>query len=90
MKNDAAYQKQSSHAAMKQTKYNDEKLTKRERIKNIQQELRRQGYDPGPADGVMGARTAAALKKYQRDNDLRQTGRIDEDTCESLQEGSEK
>lgn len=30
----------------------------------VQKGLRLVGYDPGPADGEMGARTASALKKY--------------------------
>lgn len=30
--------------------------------------------DPGPIDGVMGARTQAALRAYQKDQNLPQTG----------------
>ncbi len=33
----------------------------------IQQALQSMGYDPGPVDGVMGGKTIAAIKKFQRD-----------------------
>jgi hypothetical protein len=36
------------------------------------------GYDPGPIDGKMGAKTRAAIKKFQEDNGLAPTGKIDE------------
>lgn len=32
------------------------------------------GYDAGPADGVMGARTSVAIRDYQRDNGLKPDG----------------
>jgi len=34
---------------------------------DLQRELALRGYDPGPVDGVTGARTAAAIRAYQRD-----------------------
>ena len=39
-------------------------------IRALQRALNAAGYDAGTADGIMGARTKAALAKYQRDNDL--------------------
>lgn len=39
-------------------------------VRQIQLALRKAGYDPGPADNVMGERTKIALAKYQRDNGL--------------------
>lgn len=39
-------------------------------IRQIQRKLNSLGYNAGTADGVMGARTKAALAKYQRDNNL--------------------
>jgi len=32
----------------------------------IQQSLKTLGYDPGPVDGIMGAKTIAAIKKFQQ------------------------
>lgn len=39
-------------------------------IRQVQAKLNSLGYDAGTADGIMGARTKAALAKYQRDNNL--------------------
>jgi len=35
---------------------------------------------PPPIDGVMGLRTASALKEYQKSEHLNMTGRMDSDT----------
>lgn len=39
----------------------------RERVREIQELLARHGYSPGPADGLMGARTRGAIEQFQRD-----------------------
>ncbi len=46
-------------------------------VKKIQTLLADQGFDPGPADGVAGARTRDAVKAYQRQNGIAATGQID-------------
>ena len=46
-------------------------------VKKIQTLLAEQGFDPGPADGVAGTRTRDAVKAYQRENGIAQTGQID-------------
>ncbi len=46
-------------------------------VKKIQTLLAGQGFDPGPADGVAGSRTRDAVKAYQRQNGIAQTGQID-------------
>lgn len=43
-------------------------------VETIQQELRRAGYAPGPADGELGESTREAIRAYQRDNGLLVTG----------------
>ncbi|MFQ5563025.1 MAG: lytic murein transglycosylase [Parvularculaceae bacterium] len=45
----------------------DRALTLAER-KSLQQALKDRGYDPGPVDGVIGAGTKAALRRWQRDH----------------------
>ena len=35
-------------------------------VANLQSQLAAKGYDPGPVDGVMGERTRAAIRAYQR------------------------
>ena len=55
-----------------------------EQVRQIQETLKAQGQDPGPIDGVMGARTQAALRSYQGSNNLAATGRADAQTMEKL------
>lgn len=53
-------------------------------ILKVQKRLLELGYDPGVADGIMGAKTKDAIKSFQRDNSLEVTGIIDEKTKEKL------
>ncbi len=46
----------------------------------VQRALKAADYDPGPADGKKGRRTTAALRKFQRDNNIPETGMADEAT----------
>lgn len=36
----------------------------------LQQALKDAGYDPGPIDGVLGARSAAAISSYRTDHEM--------------------
>jgi peptidoglycan hydrolase-like protein with peptidoglycan-binding domain len=40
--------------------------------------------DPGPIDGNMGPKTMAALKEFQSDQKLTESGRLDDHTREKL------
>ena len=42
------------------------------------------GYNPGPEDGILGRRTKAALKSFQRDHELRVTGTLTDATFRAL------
>ena len=44
-------------------------------VSRVQSGLARRGYDPGPADGVMGPQTETAIRDYQRDHGLLVDGR---------------
>jgi peptidoglycan hydrolase-like protein with peptidoglycan-binding domain len=55
-----------------------------DQVKMLQQSLQDKGMDPGPIDGVMGPKTQAALRAYQKDQNLPQTGRTDPQTLEKL------
>lgn len=55
-----------------------------EQVRQIQETLKAQGQDPGPIDGVMGARTQAALRAYQGSKKLNVTGQLDAETMEKL------
>lgn len=45
-------------------------------IRNIQAILNNNGYDAGAADGIMGARTVAAIKDFQEDQGMEPTGEV--------------
>lgn len=46
-------------------------------VRQVQAALLARGYDPGKVDGVMGPKTAAAIRRMQIDADLIPTGEID-------------
>lgn len=48
------------------------------------------GYSIGEPDGVAGTRTVAALRRFQADKDLPQTGRLDDATLNALGLGGGK
>jgi peptidoglycan hydrolase-like protein with peptidoglycan-binding domain len=58
--------------------------TTKESVQEAQQRLKTLGYEPGPADGVMGSRTTAALKKFQTDRVLPVTAKLDKKTLDAL------
>jgi hyperosmotically inducible protein len=50
----------------------------------MQQALKDKGFDPGETDGVMGPKTEAALRAYQKSEGLPTTGAMDGDTGAKL------
>jgi peptidoglycan hydrolase-like protein with peptidoglycan-binding domain len=46
--------------------------------------LTERDYDPGPTDGIMGEKTAAAIRAFQTDNSLEPTGEVNRATYSSL------
>jgi osmotically-inducible protein OsmY len=53
-------------------------------LKAAQEALKELGHYTGPIDGVMGPRTASALRKFQKDQGLPVTGRPDSETLAKL------
>jgi peptidoglycan hydrolase-like protein with peptidoglycan-binding domain len=53
-------------------------------IIQAQKRLKELGYEPGPADGILGNKTRRAIAKYQQANRLTVTKSLDEDTLSSL------
>lgn len=53
-------------------------------IREAQKRLTELGYSPGPADGIMGSRTSAALGIFQDSQGLPVTGTVNEQTLEAL------
>lgn len=54
------------------------------KVKTLQVRLEIQGYDPGPIDGIFGARTATAVKNFQQYKGLTASGMVDETTWKAL------
>jgi peptidoglycan hydrolase-like protein with peptidoglycan-binding domain len=55
-------------------------------VELAQKALKSAGHDPGPIDGIMGAKTSAALRAFQKAHKLGETGRLDEATFAKLRE----
>ncbi|GAK56098.1 hypothetical protein U27_03060 [Candidatus Vecturithrix granuli] len=53
-------------------------------IKQAQQCLQEWGYNPGTVDGKIGDKTITALKKFQQDHQLPDTGKLDAATRKKL------
>jgi len=50
----------------------------------MQQALKDKGFDPGAIDGTVGPRTTAAVRAYQKAENLTLTGQMDADTAAKL------
>jgi type IV secretion system protein VirB10 len=59
-------------------------LSSPEMIQRAQQALKEQGYYEGQIDGILGPRTSNALRTYQREHGLAETGKLDPETARSL------
>lgn len=53
-------------------------------LAEAQRRLTALGYQPGPADGAMGKRTAEALRRFQKERGLPQSGTLDATTSDAL------
>jgi peptidoglycan hydrolase-like protein with peptidoglycan-binding domain len=53
-------------------------------VYDVQVELRRVGYNPGPLDGVIGPRTREAIRRFQRDYGHAVTGQATADLLTAL------
>jgi len=57
-------------------------------VRAAQAELARLGYKPGPLDGVLGPRTAGAIRAFQRTQHLPETGTLTPETLSRLRVAS--
>jgi localization factor PodJL len=53
-------------------------------MQQVQRSLKERGYYQGAVDGIMGARTRAAIAAFQRDANMEPTGRLDAATLTQL------
>ena len=58
-------------------------------IKKVQRSLNDKGFHPGKVDGVLGSRTRAGIREYQKAENLPVTGRLDAETAGKLGVGPE-
>lgn len=62
--------------------------SKGDEVKNLQQQLKSAGYDPGGIDGIFGKNTAAAVTAYQKAKGLAVDGIAGTQTLTSLNSGA--
>jgi len=55
-----------------------------EKLKDVQAALKKEGFDPGPVDGIMGPRTMGALRNFQAHKGLEVTGALNTETENAL------
>ena len=53
-------------------------------VRNAQVALNDQGYNAGPADGRLGPNTQSAVRRFQAERGLAQTGTLDSSTLSAL------
>jgi hypothetical protein len=53
-------------------------------LKQVQYYLMERGYDCGDADGLYGKKTRAAIRDFQRDNKLKQSGKLNMVTLKAM------
>jgi peptidoglycan hydrolase-like protein with peptidoglycan-binding domain len=59
-------------------------LAQTDTVRAAQQALKDKGFDPGPVDGIEGAKTRAAISAYQKHENLTANGRLGPETLDSL------
>lgn len=57
---------------------------------SVQEKLNERGYDVGSVDGKMGKKTKQAIRKFQQDQGLKVTGRLDQNTHAALMAESDE
>lgn len=53
-------------------------------VRTVQRDLQQQGFYSGAVNGILGPQTRDAIRKYQRTNNLNDTGRLDQQTLSRL------
>ena len=84
VRNDVTYERKSEMSRDRSAAWNNPDRAQSAEVRAMQEALKDRGYNPGPIDGLMGPRTAAALREYQRTEKLTVTGQMDAATVSSL------
>ena len=75
---------QSSSEQMQQDRAAQLSHTQDQTVRDAQEKLAAQGYDPGPADGRIGPKTQQQIMKFQQDHQLQASGQLDDQTLAAL------
>ena len=59
----------------------------RDAIKSVQSILNMWGYDCGTPDGVQGKNTTEAIKQYQKDQEMTETGEVTQTLIDTMLSG---
>jgi peptidoglycan hydrolase-like protein with peptidoglycan-binding domain len=62
----------------------DESALKTRMTRDLEQALQKRGYDVGGVDGIYDAKTASAVRAYQRDTNMAETGEASSDLLRTL------
>jgi lipid-binding SYLF domain-containing protein len=60
----------------------------KDKVREAQTALKKEGFDPGPIDGIMGPMTMTALRNFQSHNQLETTGTLNAETERALMQGA--
>ena len=77
-------QMQQDRSAQMQDRAAQLSHTQDQTIRDAQDKLAAQGYDPGPADGKLGPKTEEQIRKFQQDHQLQASGELDDQTLAAL------
>jgi peptidoglycan hydrolase-like protein with peptidoglycan-binding domain len=61
-----------------------ERRVPKDQLMEVQSLLIKLGFNPGPADGIIGPKTLEAVRKYQKSNGMEVDGKISEKLLEQL------
>lgn len=65
-------------------------MTDQDQVMMVQRKLQERGYDPGPADGLLGDLTRSALRRFQADNGAFPDGKLSPTTMAMLARTTKK
>jgi len=63
---------------------NSQQYWPKNKIRAVQAKLNEEGFDPGPADGLMGPKTKAAIKAFQNSKGIPIDGKISDSLLKAL------
>lgn len=67
----------------------EQKVKPSKEVREAQIRLKAFNYRPGPIDGLMGGRTEAAIKRFQKQHGIEVTGNLDKKTVSALTDSPE-